>query len=126
MPWSLIIMLQSSAIDTKAQSSAIVSTYHTMAEFWVYIENVRFTGQHKNRDSLGLNRKLLLFLEFVDLLLCFSESLETKETLLTEKFNIRSLMSEQTWWLTQLSLLLCCPVNGTQEILFLRSLSDNW
>ena len=35
MPWSLIIMLQSSAIDTMAQSSAIVSTYHTMAELWV-------------------------------------------------------------------------------------------
>ena len=61
-----------------------------------YIENVLFMGQHENRDSLGLNRKLLLFLAFVDLLLCFSESLATKETLLTEKFNIRSLMSEQT------------------------------
>ena len=29
----LIIMLQSSAIDTMAQTSAIVSTYHTMVEF---------------------------------------------------------------------------------------------
>ena len=29
-----IIMLQSSAIDVLAQSSAIVSVYHTMAELW--------------------------------------------------------------------------------------------
>ena len=35
--------------------------------------------------------------------------------LLTEKFKIRSFMSEQSWWLTQLSMLLCCPVNGTQR-----------
>ena len=48
--------------------------------------------------------------------MCFSESLESKETLLADKFKIRSFMSEQSWWLTQLSLLLCCPVNGTQEI----------
>ena len=35
------------------------------------IENVLFTGQHINRDSLDLKRKKLSFLEFVELFVVF-------------------------------------------------------
>ena len=50
-------MLQSSVIDTMAQSSAIVSTYHTMAELWVNTSMAELWSMmiHKkintNRDS---------------------------------------------------------------------------
>ena len=68
-------MLQSSAIDVLAQSSATVSVYHTMAELWV----------------------------------------KTSTAELWSMMISNSPRSEQSWWLTQLSLLLCCPVNGTQR-----------
>ena len=44
--FSNIIMLQSSAIDTVAQSSAIVSTYHKLAELWLNTSIKRMCRYH--------------------------------------------------------------------------------